>query len=110
MVTRDWQLNLMKRLRFLRRLLPDWHREEKEFRDWYLDLAAHFDADSEKVYACWVKILSSPENVRGYREIRATGMQEARRQVRAWIEELIPTAHPKARRQLSAFCLGARRS
>jgi len=109
MVTRDWQLSLMKRLRFLRRLLPGWHREEKEFRDWYLDLAFHFDAESEKDYACWVRILSCPDNVRGYREIRASAMQEARRQVRAWIEELLSSAQPQVRRQLSVFCMGGKR-
>jgi indolepyruvate ferredoxin oxidoreductase len=103
MVTRDWQLNLMKRLRFLRRLLPDWHREEKEFRDWYLDLALHFEAESETAYAGWVKILSCPENVRGYREIRASAMQDARRQVRGWIEELAVSAPPRLRRELSAL-------
>jgi indolepyruvate ferredoxin oxidoreductase len=85
MNTRDWQLNLMKRLKFLRRLLPGWHREEKEFRDWYLGLAGHFEAEHEKSYAAWVNILSCPETVRGYREIRAPKMQEARRKV----EELL---------------------
>src|SRR6266446_4533025 len=93
----------MKRLRVLRRLLPGWHREEREFRDWYLDLASHFDAESEKAYAWWVKILSCPENVRGYREIRAVAMQEARRQVRAGIEELTTSASPRLRRELSSL-------
>ncbi len=109
MVTRDWQLTIMKRLRFLRRLLPAWHREEKEFRDWYLALSAHFDTDHEKTYASWVKILSCPENVRGYREIRASAMQEARRQVRGWIEELTASVPLPLKHPLSAFCLGARR-
>jgi len=109
MVTRDWQLQIMKRLRFLRRLLPAWHREEKEFRDWYLKLAEHFDADNERVYAAWVKILSCPENVRGYREIRSPGMREARRRVSGWIEELTAAAKPQVRHTLSAFCMGGRR-
>ena len=34
--TRNWQLNLMKRLKFLRRLLPKWHAKEKAFREWYI--------------------------------------------------------------------------
>ena len=37
METRDWQLRLVRRARFLRRLLPSWHRRERAFRDWYED-------------------------------------------------------------------------
>ena len=109
MITRDWQLRIMKRLKFLRRLLPDWHREEKEFRDWYWDLASHFEGDDEKAYASWVKILSCPEQVRGYREIRARSMLEARQRVRGWIEELARSAGTHVARQLTALGRGSRR-
>jgi indolepyruvate ferredoxin oxidoreductase len=37
MTTRDWQLRLVRRARFLRRLMPSWHRRERAIRDWYLD-------------------------------------------------------------------------
>ena len=33
--SRDWQLMVMKRLGVLRRLLPAWHRREREFLEWY---------------------------------------------------------------------------
>ena len=33
--SRNWQLSIMKRLGFLRRCLPGWHRKEHEFRAWY---------------------------------------------------------------------------
>ena len=94
MKSRDWQLNVMKRLRFLRRLLPAWHRAEKDFRDWYLNLAARFDADDEKIYGLWVKILQAPEDVRGYREIRKPLMDQARQKVET-LEQDIRT-HPKS--------------
>jgi len=81
MVTRDWQLNIMKRLKILRRLLPSWHRAERDFRDWYLERAAHFDAEDENTYSLWVKILRAPEGVRGYRDIRKPTMTEARKKV-----------------------------
>lgn len=81
MVTRDWQLRLMRRFKFLRRWLSGWHREEKEFRDWYVLLVERFDADKKSAYDVWVSMLNSPEAVRGYREIRQPAMQEARRQV-----------------------------
>jgi indolepyruvate ferredoxin oxidoreductase len=94
MVTRDWQLNVMKRLRFLRKLLPAWHRDEKEFRDWYLNLAAHFDADDEKIYALWVRILRAPGDVRGYREIRKPLMDQAREKMETLEHEI--RAHSKS--------------
>jgi indolepyruvate ferredoxin oxidoreductase len=81
MVTRDWQLRIMKRMKFLRRLLPAWHRDEKDFRDWYLALARRFEADDEASYGKWVTILECPGEVRGYREIRTPGMDEARKKV-----------------------------
>jgi len=88
MVTRDWQLQIMKRMKFLRKWLPDWHRPEKEFRDWYLNLAVHFDADDDKSYALWVKILTVPEEVRGYREIRWRAMEEARKKVGHLLQQI----------------------
>ncbi len=88
METRDWQLQIMKRLKGLRQLLPGWHREEREFRDWYLKTAGHFDAENEKMYRLWVKILSCPDSVRGYREIRAPHMAAARKQVHQWTRDM----------------------
>jgi indolepyruvate ferredoxin oxidoreductase len=106
MITRDWQLNVMKRLKFLRWMLPSWHREEKDFRDWYLKLASHFDADDEKTYKIWVQILQVPEEVRGYREIRKPKMDEAREKVKT----LLMTSGGKplavTRAELSVFCGG----
>ncbi len=32
-------LRLMRRGKFLRRILPNWHAREKAFRAWYFDLA-----------------------------------------------------------------------
>lgn len=88
MRSRDWQLQLMKRLKVLRRLLPGWHILEKEFRDWYLDLVVRFEADTENSYAIWVNVLNSPESVRGYRDIRYPKMVEAKRRVGAWLRQI----------------------
>jgi len=79
MITRDWQLALMKRMKFLRRWLTGWHAEERAFRDWYLSIAAQFDAGDERTYELWLNSLRLPERVTGYREIRAPKMEEARR-------------------------------
>ncbi|HVO33348.1 MAG TPA: DUF6537 domain-containing protein [Elusimicrobiota bacterium] len=81
MSTRDWQLSIMRRMKFLRRLLPAWHRAEREFRDWYLEWVDRFDVEDETVYPLWVQILDAPAEVRGYREIRYPLMQKARNKV-----------------------------
>lgn len=90
MRTRDWMLRLMRHLRWLRRLLPDWHREEKEFRDWYCRLVERFPklATDSARYDTLVRVLKLPEEVCGYREIRYPKMAAARRQAEAWLEEL----------------------
>jgi indolepyruvate ferredoxin oxidoreductase len=96
-VTRDWQLRLMRRLKFLRRWWPGWHAEEQAFRDWYLALARRFEARGRDEYDVWVTILQTPAIVRGYRERRYPLMHEARHQadqlmgsLRRWTREREP--------------------
>jgi indolepyruvate ferredoxin oxidoreductase len=79
--SRDWQLKLMSRMRFLRNLMPNWHRKEREFRDWYESLVEKFTTagyTSPRDYQRWLAILSVPEPVTGYREIRYPKMEAAR--------------------------------
>ena len=84
MNTKNWQLRLMKRMRFLRRLLSQWHKLEKVFRDWYIaeviDTFAPHDGES---YEDHVSALEVPEEVRGYREVRYPKMENARKKVEA---------------------------
>jgi indolepyruvate ferredoxin oxidoreductase len=78
--TRPWMLRLMRRGKFLRRLLPAWHAKEKAFRAWYFDLADKFAAPSDAAaYAAWLKILRLPEEATGYREVRYPRMEAARK-------------------------------
>lgn len=81
METRDWQLRIVRRMKFLRRWLPGWHRDEREFRDWYLKLVDQFDPGTEPAYRLWLEILRVPENVRGFREVRKPSMEEAKKKV-----------------------------
>ncbi len=77
--TRPWMLRLMRRGKFLRRLLPAWHAKEKAFRAWYFDLADKFAAPADAAsYATWLKILRLPEEATGYREVRYPRMEAAR--------------------------------
>jgi len=88
LVTRDWQLRLVSRMTFLRRWWPGWHRDEQEFRDWYMDVARRFEATDRARYDLWLKILRSPEPVRGYRKLRRSLMQHARQSAQRQLKDL----------------------
>ncbi len=77
---RDWQLRILSRMKFLRRLFASWwHREEIDFREWFADLVHAFDGGENRVsYETWVELLSLPEEVRGYRIVRTPKMEAAR--------------------------------
>jgi indolepyruvate ferredoxin oxidoreductase len=67
---RDWQLRIMSSGAFLRKILPGWHIRERQFRDWYMQLVDRIEWNGDRDYQRWVAILSTPEPVTGYREIR----------------------------------------
>jgi indolepyruvate ferredoxin oxidoreductase len=87
--SRDWMLRLMAHSIVLRQLLPQWHKQEKEFRDWYIGLVEGFTFfESQQDYELYVKALGEIETVRGYREIRAPQMEEAKRKVKEWLAQI----------------------
>lgn len=70
MTTRNWMLRIMKHMKFLRRLLPGWHRQERAFRDWYLKDGLGWLLDHPEVsHEDALKILSLPLACTGYREV-----------------------------------------
>ena len=80
--TLNWQLNLMKRMKFLRRWLPEWHAKEKAFREWYITRVIDTFAPSDaEAYERYLQALECVEDVRGYREIRYPKMEIARQTV-----------------------------
>ena len=82
--TRNWQLNLMKRMKFLRRWLPQWHAKEKAFREWYITRVIDtFAPKGEEAYEKHLQALECAEEVRGYREIRYPKMEVAQQTVEA---------------------------
>jgi len=85
--SKPWQLRLIKRMKFLRRVVPGWHKEEREFRDWYRALVDEFRYDDLESYKRYVKALRAPEKVAGYREVRYPKMDEARRSVDQLLRE-----------------------
>jgi indolepyruvate ferredoxin oxidoreductase len=86
--SRDWQLKIMSKMGFLRRLLPAWHAKERAFRDWYLELAGQFQWQTQEQYQAWVELLSLPEEVRGYRDVRYPGMTAARQKAEALLAKV----------------------
>jgi indolepyruvate ferredoxin oxidoreductase len=78
--SRDWQLRLMANLGFLRKFLPGWHRRERDFRDWYESLVDRYLAQpptDPREYQRWLSVLSTPQPVTGYREVRYPKMAAA---------------------------------
>ena len=86
--TRNWQLNLMKRMKFLRRWLPQWHAKEKAFREWYITCVIDtFAPDDAEMYEKHLQALECVEEVRGYREIRYPKMEVARQTVESLLAQ-----------------------
>ncbi len=80
--SRDWQLRLMARMGFARKLLPGWHKREHLFRDWYAEVVDRLEVQSAsdpKNYQRWLAIVQAPRAVTGYREVRYPKMETARR-------------------------------
>ena len=80
--SRNWQLRLMSRLGWLRRLMPRWHQRERQFRDWYERLVDQLDLTPDSTpeqYQQWVEVLGTPQMVSGFREVAYPKMVAARR-------------------------------
>ena len=86
--THNWQLNLMRRMKFLRRLLPEWHAKEKAFREWYITRVIDTFAPTDtETYEKYLHAFECVEEVRGYRDIRYPKMEAAKRTVEALLEK-----------------------
>ena len=96
--SQDWMLRLMRQAKFLRKLLPEWHKQEKQFREWYLNLVYRFAKESSpSSYQNWLEAIRQPEQVTGYREIRYPKMRAAKQRV----ETLINQTHEISPRSIS---------
>ncbi|MEA2711286.1 MAG: indolepyruvate ferredoxin oxidoreductase [Phycisphaerales bacterium] len=97
--TSDWQLNLVRHAKFLRKL-PGWHKRETAFRDWYIALLDRVSLSATN-YDQAIRILKCTEPVTGYREIRYPKMDAAREQV----ERELGAAPPKVEMQMKRTVL-----
>jgi indolepyruvate ferredoxin oxidoreductase len=81
---RNWQYAVLRHCRWLRTLLPAWHRKEKAFRAWYMNLVDTCDLHEPHdtvAYNTWLEIFKSPEPVTGYREVRYPKQEAAKQKV-----------------------------
>jgi indolepyruvate ferredoxin oxidoreductase len=69
LTTTDWQLGLVRHMKWWRKL-PGWHKRETTFRDWYIGLFDRVSLNTDEAYEKAVRILRCPEQVSGYREVR----------------------------------------
>ena len=70
MKTKDWMLRLIRRARFLRRVLPAWHTRERAFRDWYERDVVSAVVSGRLTGAAADEALRLPEKVTGFRQVR----------------------------------------
>ncbi len=84
--TTNWQLRLMATMKVLRKW-PAWHRREKAFAKWYIELLKQADLGGDVAYRKWMQIVSCPEMVNGYREIRYPKMIAVKQHVDDLMQE-----------------------
>jgi hypothetical protein len=71
-------LYLMRSLRFLRKLIPFYRYDERQFLAWYEQMVDGLDLSNSASYPLWVELLQTVRNVNGYAEVRSPRMESAR--------------------------------
>ncbi len=89
-----WSLKILANLKFIRKFLPLYHREDKLFLRWYLNLLEGFIHRSEHEYLPYLKALQTVDQVKGYREYRTPTMEKAKQEAEDILSSL-PTISDK---------------
>jgi indolepyruvate ferredoxin oxidoreductase len=97
--TSDWQLNLVRRMKWWRKL-PNWHHREVAFRDWYIRLLDRINLSNPTAYEQALRVLKCPESVSGYREVRYPKMDAARAAVEAELGSPAPKVQVDVKRNV----------
>ena len=93
--TRDWQLKLVRHMKWWRKL-PGWHKRETSFREWYIGLLDRVQLVTPAEYEQALRVLKSPEDVTGYREVRYPKQDQARERVESDLKS--PPSNPSSPR------------
>jgi indolepyruvate ferredoxin oxidoreductase len=96
--TSDWQLNIVRRMKWWRKL-PGWHLRETAFREWYIGLLDRISLASDPAYEQALRVLKCPEEVTGYREVRYPKMDAAREAVESDLARELPKVEVNVRRE-----------
>ncbi len=83
--TRDWQLKLVSRMKWCRKL-PQWHARDVQFRDWYRALLERISLSDPAAYEQALAALKCPESVTGYREVRYPKMDRAMAEIETLLQ------------------------
>ncbi|MDB5298105.1 MAG: indolepyruvate ferredoxin oxidoreductase, partial [Phycisphaerales bacterium] len=89
--TRDWQLKLVRHMKWWRKI-PGWHKRETAFRDWYVGLLDRVSLGTPAEYDRAVRVLNGVGDVNGYREIRYPKMDAAMAVIEAELAAPLPVA------------------
>ncbi len=73
-----WSLYALRSLRFLRRVLPWYHKEERQCLRWYDTVVDGFAFVDEASYRQYVEVLRTAESITGYAEVRGKRIEAAR--------------------------------
>jgi indolepyruvate ferredoxin oxidoreductase len=85
--TSDWQLKLVRHMKWWRKL-PGWHKREVAFREWYVGLLDRINLTHDVGYAQALRVLNAPQDVSGYREVRYPKMDATVKAIDAELSRL----------------------
>ena len=88
-----WGLQVLKRMKFLRRFIPFYHIDDRRFLNWYKQLLDGFTYRGELEYRKYLAAISAIDQVRGYREYRIPTMIRARQETEDILSGIPVTPH-----------------
>jgi hypothetical protein len=83
-----WAMYVMKQMKFIRRYIPMYHLEDREFLRWYRRLLEGASYRNETEYQQFLSAIKCVDQVKGYREYRTPTMEKARREAEAILSKL----------------------
>jgi hypothetical protein len=92
-----WGLYPLRKMSFLRHAIPGYRREERRFLRWYERIVDEFASADVQAYERYAEVLTMPETVTGYAEVRKPKMRNVRdrgKQILRGADRAAPTKDP----------------